>query len=431
MTSSFSRRSLLGLGGAGLLAALTGCSLGSGVSDANAKKSGPLQYWTVSGGARLQLERDLVKAFNDGSPKNLVEVKNGGSSYANLGNKVLTTFRSGKAPDVVSLSEVWWPRLALTKVIQPIDDLLADQKIVRTDFVETLWDNYYYRDRQWGLPYVLSVPMLYANAEALDRSGVSRASLATWEGFAAAAPALSAALDGKPMYAVWKPGLDWIYQGLLWQKGGSISSGDFELQLTSDAAIAAAEQMRDWVRGSSKIGYLTAGDSLIDLQNRQAVVALQTSSGIVQKATAAKFPVAGLPFPGSAGPGGGAGLMMIAGASRQRQEEIAEFLAFMASATAASYAVEKLGGLPYRKDVALSDTVATLRAQVPAVGAAIDYLPTIRRSDLAYTFIPGTQTVLNDALTKVMLQDADIAATLASAQDQIHRNSLNQVKPQL
>lgn len=131
-----------------------------------------------------------------------------------------------------------------------ITDWIARQKDLNTrDYLPSIYDTYtLYKGRRYGLPYDGDQHLLYYNTEIFDKHDLNPPT--TWDEYYAAAKKITQAGDGKYYGAVVQGQPQALVLGCAFINrlvgyGGNLVAPSGKPTLTSDAAVAAAQQLID------------------------------------------------------------------------------------------------------------------------------------------------------------------------------------------
>lgn len=109
-----------------------------------------------------------------------------------------------------------------------------------------------------GLPYALSTPVIYYNADLVKQAGVDPAVLfKDWSGFAQETPKIKEVLGGNPVIGI-SFNKDWPAQGIIQSNGGTVLDESNNPVMNSPEAIEAMQMIADldkaglYDRGTSK-----------------------------------------------------------------------------------------------------------------------------------------------------------------------------------
>jgi len=206
-------------------------------------------YGTPPGGTPAASPAPMIQvidAFNAQSTTTFIDSQTPSTAYAEVLQKAQADIAAGNGPDLVITP---WSNLNYADEGLGVVDL----NTVGGDDVAAVLDNIRPEakdivtrdDRILGLPWGLSTPIFYYNADVFKQAGVDpTTALKTWDDFKAAAPKLKDALGGNPVIA-FTYNKDWPAQTLVQCNGGRIVNDDGSFGFTSDEAKAAMQMVAD------------------------------------------------------------------------------------------------------------------------------------------------------------------------------------------
>ena len=231
---------------------------------------------------------------------------------------------------------------------------------------------------QYGMPFAVSMPIVYVNTDLMAKAGVDVASLTTWPNILAAGKAVDAKV-GQPtagFYFDWEQTGNWLFQGLVTSNGGRMLADNRCDFAFGDAHGMAALKI---LESFPKAGMRNLGQ----VPGRMAFVAgtvgiWVSSSGFAataERMIGDKFKLKTLPFPISAEkaqlPGGGAMAMMLT-TDKARQQAAWEYLKFATGGVGQAIMAKGTGYMPVNQAAAttpelLGDFYKTYPNQVTAL----------------------------------------------------------------
>jgi multiple sugar transport system substrate-binding protein len=241
-----SRRNLLGLSaaaGAGLLVA--GCDV-AGESRSGDKGSGEGKITALFMKQAGYSEDDIRKMTADfvtANPK--IQVEPVFVAYEALHDKIVADAPAGRY-DVVLIDVIWPAEFGTKRIVTDVTDQFppAWQRGMLGGALTTAK----YRDRFYGVPWILDTKYLFYNTELLAKADVDPRALSTWDGVFTAARALK---DKKilehPLIWSWKQAEALVcdYTQLLGAYGGTFLSADgTSPTFDSGGGLAALEMMK-------------------------------------------------------------------------------------------------------------------------------------------------------------------------------------------
>jgi multiple sugar transport system substrate-binding protein len=187
----------------------------------------------------------IIDAFNEQSETVVISSQTPGNYQETL-QKAQADIAAGNPPDLVSTPWSYLnfavEGLAVNDMATVAGDQLADLQALIS---ETAWPLVTKDEKLYGLPWGLSTPIFYYNADVFTEAGVDPAvAFDTWESFAAEAPKLQEVLDGNPVFSL-TYNKDWPAQTLIQCNGGRIMNDDGTFGITSAESIAAMQTIAD------------------------------------------------------------------------------------------------------------------------------------------------------------------------------------------
>ena len=450
MSLTINRRNFLTVTGLGLGAlALGACG---GPSTAGTAATAMKTDWTkVTPAAKItfmsshpgksaDIEAALIRDFEAANPGIKVELVTGGANYEEVAQKFQTAQAGNNVPDVVVASDVWWFRYAIADTVTPLDDLLATVGDKSEQFNATLFGDYKHTDKHWAVPYARSTPLFYYNKDHFKAAGLPDRAPATWEEFALWAPKIQAANAGNKGYqhAYQYPALagyaGWTLQNVLWGQGGGWSK-EWELTTNSEASIKAMTWVQETITKDGWAG-VSSKDAVSDMTAGAVSATVSSTGDLVGTLEAAKtanmnigvgFLPGGSVSASPVCPTGGAGLVIAAKTSPERQLAAAQFVSFMTNAANTARFSAATGYMPVRDD---ADMAAVL-ASTPEIQVALDQLKVTRSQDYGRVFLPGADLEMANAAAKIMNENADVATTLNALQEKLGGIYTKTVQPKL
>ncbi|WP_084294954.1 ABC transporter substrate-binding protein [Rhodococcus sp. p52] len=436
------RRRFLGLTGlVAASAALTACA-GTGGGSSQTSGTGSLSgdasrisFWSNHPGKSQDVEKELIRRFQDANPGITVDLIDGGKNYEEVSQKFNAALSGGDLPDVVVLSDVWWFNYAITGAITPLDDLFREVGVDTGDYVDSLLADYLYEGSHFALPYARSTPLFYYNKQVWQQAGLPDRGPDTWEEFDEWGPRIQGVVGDGRLAHGWgnaKDYLGWTFEGPIWTFGGAYSDG-WDLKFTDEKTIAAGEFLKRMIHDKKYAAVTTdiANDFSAGLI-ASTIASTGDLSGITQNASF-EFGTAFLPAPeGVAGcPTGGAGLAIPSGISDERKRNALKFVEFVTNGDNTAYFSQNIGYMPVRKSAVDTPAMKEYLEDNPNARTAVDQLAVTRSQDYARVFVPGGDQIIGTGLERIALQNADVATTFADVQQQLQAVVDRQITPNL
>ncbi|GAB3384701.1 ABC transporter substrate-binding protein [Humibacter soli] len=393
-------------------------------------------YNLAQAGAWTDTIQGLIKEFEKEHPNITVTgqaptaAAGANTSYV---SSVQTEMLAGKAPDVAQLTFDALDYIANDLGAQPISKLVGT-KAVKDAFGGTYpmnpkatslgdWNGVTY-----GIPYVFSTPVLWYNATALAKAGITNPDFSTWDGVEKVAQQLKAK-TGKPPLTIscTVTGGDWCMQGIIKSDGGKIVSSDHKtIEFGDSGSVGAVEEMRKLndegllqnLDSTSMYNAFASGQSLIQVQTS----ALQSMFMAGAKAGGWDLKNTTLPAFGNqpVAPTNSGSALFIMSKDPAKQAAAWEFIKFMTSPTAYEQISTKIGYLPLRDTMTQGNgPLAAWAKSNPLVAPNIAQLQHLQ----PWESYPGTNysqisTIFSKAVEDSVYYGKDPKTTMQAAQQQ-------------
>ena len=389
---------------------------GSDVDVADVEPADEITFWTNHPGGSQDVENELIEAFT-AETGITVNVVTSGANYEETSQRFQTSQGSAEV-DVIVLSDATWFPNYLNDALTPVDDLLAAAEVDTSGYVAALYEDYLYEGQHYGVPYARSTPLFYYNVDHYEEAGIE-APPETWEEVAEVSQRLMEAGVAESAFAF--PPQDeypaWWMQNIVWGYGGAWSDEwDFSPVATPETVEAlefAQAAVGDWASVASG----NPADNFASGAASQIVQSTGSLGGILDSAD---FEVGTAFLPGGPAaegetPTGGAGLMIAADSTPERQLAAAMFMGFMTSPESTAKFSAATGYMPVHTEADMSDVYA----ETPQFETAVEQLSRARVQDFARVFVPGGDLLLSQTLQRILTSDVDVAEEMASVQTEL------------
>lgn len=370
-------------------------------------------YWGFSGGLG-KTEDELVAMYNDKKTGVTVSREVQGN-YEETAQKLTAALAAKTAPDMVLLSDVWWFKFYRAKSLMPLDDLVASAKIDGSDYVESLWTEGIRNGKQNWIPFARSTPLFYYNADMLEAAGLPVRGPKNWAEFGEWAPKL-VKKEGSEMKvsAFAHPGaasyIAWLFQGVIWQHGGSYSTPDFKINIGDAEGVRAGKYYQDTV---NKLGWAVAAkDAQKDFTSGLAAAAMLSTGSLAGVLKDSQFKVGTAFLPEEKNFGcctGGSGLSILTGTPMDRAQAAMDFISYATGNEGGAFWAQNTGYMPVRKSTANSASYAKFFEQTPQAKTAVEQLAKTKPQDAARVFIPGGDQIIGKGLERIVIGNEDVA----------------------
>lgn len=369
-----------------------------------------ITYWGSFSDALGEAEAGMVERFNSSQSDVVVNYQYQGT-YEETAQKLTAALASGDVPDVCLLSDVWWFKFFLNSALAPLNDLIEENGVDTSDYVDSLYNEGVRDGVQYWMPFARSTPLFYYNKEAFAEVSQTTAP-ATWDEFLAYASDL-VTKDGdtitRSAFAHPSAGsyVAWLFQSVVWQYGGQYSDAEFDMQLNQGGSIDAGNLYRSSVQD----GWATTpADVNADFLNGLTASIMASTGGLAGMTRDATFEFGTAFLPeGPAGFGcstGGAGMALLA--KSEKQEAAFTFLAFGSSPENTAWWSQNTGYMPVRKSAADLPEMVAFFDENPNFKVAVDQLAQTRAQDAARVFVPNGDQIIGAGLERILINGEDV-----------------------
>lgn len=344
-----------------LMAAGAAAGCGSGSTEKDGKIQ--IEYWHVAaesfGGATV---KELVADFNKKHPDIQVVEKYNPDMYKGLTQNLQAAIASGKNPDVVQMGYSFLNYAAENLKYTDLNEAFAkagDADFMKNNYLPNVLSLAQTEDgKQIGLPYSVSVPVLYYNPEIFKQAGLDPENPPkTWAEVTHAARIIKEK-TGKMGFFMQEYADNWTQQALIESNGGQMlkkENGKTTAAFNTPEAAQAYQMLADMVKDGSGLHATNEEGFQAYLSGRLGMVCT-TIGKRANFEKSAKFPVKAAPFPAFEGkelkvPAGG-NFLMVFSKDTGKQKAAIEFIKYLESPEALAKWSTGTGYLPPRKGVA-------------------------------------------------------------------------------
>lgn len=345
-----------------MMVATLGC--GSTKTEAPAGGKTVIEYWHVNaesfGGPTI---KQLVAKFNKENPDIEVVEKYNPDMYKGLTQNLQAAMASGKNPDVVQMGYSYLNYAGENLKYANIQDIInkyspEDKTFLQDQFLPNILGLATTDDGKLiGVPYSVSVPVLYYNPDILKQAGLDPGKPPqTWQEVARYAQIIKAK-TGNTGFFMQEFADNWAQQALIESNGGHIlgkKDGKTIAAFDSPEAAQAYQLLADMVKNGSALHATNEEGFQAFLSGKLGMVC--TTIGKRENfEKSAKFAVMAAPFPTFEGkprkvPAGG-NLLMIFSQDPAKQKAAWRFVKFLESPEALAMWTKGTGYMPPRKGV--------------------------------------------------------------------------------
>ncbi|MBM7715176.1 multiple sugar transport system substrate-binding protein/sn-glycerol 3-phosphate transport system substrate-binding protein [Bacillus thermophilus] len=236
---------------------LTGCNSSK---EGKSGKGDPvtIEYWypnaETQGGKTVT---ELINQFNESQDKIVVKGVYNPGMYQGLMQNLQSAVAAGNSPAVVQIGwsyrEYFSNNFQYTEPQTIIEKYFPDDKdYVKEKFLDNVLELAVNNDgSQVGLPYSLSVPILYLNMDILNEAGIKTSELNTWEEVAKASEKITEVTGKKGLYIA-EPTDTWNVQQMLESNGGK-TIADGKAAFASEEGVETYKFYQDLIKGGSAL----------------------------------------------------------------------------------------------------------------------------------------------------------------------------------
>ena len=261
---------------------------------ATAATAAPIKvtYWSAFGGDLGKAEQELVNRFAKSQNKVALNYQFQGS-YEDTAQKLTAAVAAKQTPEIAILSDVWWEKFWLGKLLAPMNPYMQVDQVSPSDYVDSFVNEGTRSGNLYWLPFARSTPLFYYNADMFDAAGI-KAAPETWDELVSMGEKLVKRDNGKLTVAAFAHAngasyIAWVFQPVVWAYGGRLSDDNNKITIDQPPGVDAGQLYSDLVH-KYKIAS-TPKDNGVDFTNGLAasITGSTASLGTIEKT--AKFKV--------------------------------------------------------------------------------------------------------------------------------------------
>ena len=320
--------------------ALVGC--GSDKKSADTGKKVQIEYWHVAaesfGGATV---KELVADFNKTHPNIEVVEKYNPDMYKGLTQNLQAAMASGKNPDVVQMGYSFLNYAAENFKYTDLNEAFkaaGDENFMKDNYLPNVLQLAQTEDgKQIGLPYSVSVPVLFYNPEIFEKAGLDpKNPPKTWEEVSKAAKQIKDK-TGNMGFFMQEYADNWTQQALIESNGGQMLTkvdGKVKAGFDTPESAAAYQVVADMVKNGSGLHATNEEGFQAYLSGKLGMVCT-TIGKRANFEKGAKFKVMASPFPAFGNkptkiPAGG-NFLMVFSKDAEKPNAAVEFIKYLES----------------------------------------------------------------------------------------------------
>ena len=203
--------------------------------------AGEVTWWSPN--FNVERAQELKTKFEAANPDITLNIES--TTTNGLPQRILTTLRSGSAPDLIDAQHPWVTGYAQNDLVIPLDDVLTD----REDYNKAAVDYVTYDGKVYGLPYRIEALAVLCNRGHFEEAGLDPENPPqTWSEFLDAAQKLTH--DGRYGFAITGGGEvgNTIFRSVpfIWENGGELISADGKTaEVNGEKAVEAIKYWTD------------------------------------------------------------------------------------------------------------------------------------------------------------------------------------------
>jgi sn-glycerol 3-phosphate transport system substrate-binding protein len=384
-----------------------------------------ISFWSSYSGVNGQAQQELVNRFAKAQDKIALDYQFQGS-YAETATKLSAAIAAKQAPDASVLSDVWWQKFWLGKLLAPANPYMQAAGVSASDYVDSFINEGSRNGNVFWIPFARSTPLFYYNADMFSAAGFDHAP-ATWDEFQTMMPklakrngdTLSVAAFASPNDA---SSVAWVFQPIVWAYGGRYSDDQYNITLDQPPAITAGQLFSDLMY-KLKVAS-TPKDINVDFQNGLAASMLQSTAALAQIEGNSKFKVGTAFLPTEKQFGcctGGAGMGLLSTSSQDKQAAAFTWAAFATSDDQTTYWSQTTGYMPVKKKAIAGDQMAAFYQKRPNFKTAVDQLAKTQGQDWARVGIPNGDTIIGQGIDRIIVNHEDPATVFADVANTLRK----------
>lgn len=202
-------------------------------------------YDGTPAGAATEILDILLAEFQELNPDIKVDVVRPGG-YNATREKAITAYFGGTSPNLIMMEQAQGFAFIAQGIFMPLDEFIEnDPTISLDDIYPAMVEHLTWQGKIWGLPYNISTPLIYYNADLFAMSGLPERSPATWDEILEFSRAIAKDQDGDGHNDI--HGIDfyqwgWLFEAWLGQNGARVANDEgTRFVFNSEEAIQAME----------------------------------------------------------------------------------------------------------------------------------------------------------------------------------------------
>ena len=329
------------------------------------------------------LHQELARRFTEANSDIKVKFRNPVAGYEEAAQQILRDQITGRLPDV-AFNGINQIGLFVDRGLgAPLDGLVAaDSGLGGLGYYPTLAELGKYKGKLYGLPFAVSTPVLYVNADLLAKAGADVSALKSWPELVALGKTIEAkaAPPTTGFYYQWEQTGNWLFQSLVTSKGGRILKADgCSIAFDDESGMWALKTLEAFGKsGMPNLGLGQARQSFV--AGNIAMLADSTSYvAAAERQIGGRFQFKTVAFPLAAADGrlpAGGNVAMVFAKDAERQKAAWKYVKFVTGPVGQTAMVNLTGYMPGNEiAVKTPDLLGTFYAKSPNHLTSIQQLP--------------------------------------------------------
>lgn len=340
--------------------------------------------------------------------------------YAEAQTRLIGALGTRDEPALFQAEIGFFPQLVGDGAVQPLTGLAAGlPDTLVNDFYGGAWGYGELAGERYGLPWNLSTPVMYLNADALTAAGFEAPT--TWEAFEETA----AALSGRATRGMAFVGDSWLFEAMVLSLGGDLVTADGRPNFDSPEALASLRRLKR-MQDAGQLAYFSNFEAtpavltFVRTRTNMAFASIANWPDIFRFSVGFELAAAPIPTaPGGRVPYGGAQLVVMKNATADERAGAFAFWQFLMEPQSLKRWVEASYYIPVRRSVV--PLLEDFYAEEPGRAAALEQLETAVPRPRVTQF-NGWRRLLDEAMESVLKgrtsgEDALAAAQSAALED--------------
>ena len=349
----------------------------------------------------------IMPQFKKAHPDINVKFRATYDNYEDATNTVLREAVADKLPDVTFQGLNRQALMVEKGIARSLEPFIAKETNMTKDgYHQAMLDLGTFKNKVYGLPFAVSLPVGYYNMDALKKAGITTLPK-TWDEVVENCGKLRKVGYKNPLFWGWNITGNWFFQALMWSQGQPIMK-DGKVNFNGPEGLAALETMKKLFRGCNMLNLPTgdagkpfaAGKVAMHFWSTSAVGAIERTKGNFELRTG-EYPGMGSAPKGL--PAGGNSAMLVSTSKDPAVIEAAwKFLKFTTSGAGAAAVAETTGYMPPNK--AANELLGEFYKKNPNKHTAVRQAGLLREW-IAY---PGKKSL---AVTQVIYDQIELIVT--------------------